>query len=237
VRVVLAVVGVAIAGLGIGYLGATRVLFPAPAPPGDMVEVPDVRGLTIDEAVRGFDEAGLELGDLEEMRHPAIDSGRIVGQAPLPGQLARPGASARLTVSLGPERRNVPEVTGLRADRALGVLEASGLQVRVDSVEHPSPRGRIVGVEPAEGTALTLPGEVAVTVSLGPPNVEMPSLLRLPVEAARDSLAVLGLEVGEVDEVFRFGRDQGRVVGQEPPAGTVLERGATVTLQIGRRGG
>jgi beta-lactam-binding protein with PASTA domain len=46
----------------------------------------------------------------------------------------------------------------------------------------------------------------------------------------------LGLVVREVEEVFRFGRDQGIVVEQEPAGGTELERGAAVRLAVGRRG-
>jgi beta-lactam-binding protein with PASTA domain len=38
-----------------------------------------------------------------------------------------------------------------------------------------------------------------------------------------------------VEEVFRFGRDQGRVVAQDPPPGVELERGTPVRLVVGRR--
>jgi beta-lactam-binding protein with PASTA domain len=43
--------------------------------------------------------------------------------------------------------------------------------------------------------------------------------------------------VAEVEEVFRFGRDQGRVVEQDPATETELQRGSAVRLTIGRRGG
>jgi serine/threonine-protein kinase len=228
---------VSVGGLGLGYVLATAALFPAPAPPGELLEVPDVRGRAADDAVGSLADARLEVGPLEYLRHPTADSGTVVGQAPLPGQLARPGAAARLTVSLGPERRTIPSVTGLRADRALDVLVSTGLQVRVDSVEDGRPRGQIVAVSPAEGTAISLPGDVRVTVSLGPATVTMPELLGLAVEAARDSLGMLGLQLAEVEEIFQFGRNQGRVVGQEPPAGAELDRGAEVRLVVGRRGG
>lgn len=229
--------GVALGGLLLGYLTATRIVFPAPAPPDDLVEVPDTRGRSLDQALELFTEAGLELGDLEEMQHPEADSGTVVGQAPLPGQLARPGSTARLTVSLGPERRNVPEVEGLRADRARDLLQSTGLVVQIDSVEDTRPRGRVVSISPGPGTEVALPHSVRLTVSLGPPTVTMPSLLGLSLAEARDSIATLGLEVLEVDEVFQFGRNQGRVVGQEPPEGVELERGEGVRLEVGRRGG
>ena len=46
----------------------------------------------------------------------------------------------------------------------------------------------------------------------------------------------LGLVVADVEEVFRFGRDQGLVVEQEPASETELRRGGSVRLKVGRRG-
>ena len=228
--------GVSLAGLMFGYLTATQLLFPAPPPPGELHTVPDTRGMTVAEAEAAILESGLESGELDRLSHPTVDSGRVVGQAPLPGQLAAPRRPVRLTVSLGAERGRVPEVMRLRADRAESVLEATGLVVQVDSVESRLPRGRVVAVLPVEGTEVTLPSEVRLTVSLGPPTVLTPVLLGLSERQARDTLAALGLTVTSVEEVFRFGRDQGRVVGQEPPPDRRLERGDGVRLLVGRRG-
>jgi len=229
--------GVSVAGGLLGYLVATLFLFPAPPPPPELLEVPDLRGQGLPEATAAAESAGLALGSVEYLSHPRADSGAVLGQSPLPGQLAFPGDSVRVTLSLGAERRTVPSVSGLRADRAVVLLQATGFSVTVDSVESDEPRGRILRVSPAEGEALTLPGEVALRVSLGPPTVPMPDLLGMQEEEARDSLNILGLTVSEVEEVFRFGRDQGRVVSQDPPAGEAMERGRAVRLVVGRRGG
>jgi serine/threonine-protein kinase len=234
---VLRVLGIAAAGLFVGYLTAVLVLFPSPGPPRDLRPLADLRNRPIAEATQLLAEAGLAQGAIRSLRLPGVDSGRVLGQSPLPTQLVREGDTVSLVVSLGPERRDVPEVRRLRADRAVDLLLATGFEVRVDSVDSPLARGRIVEIEPAEGTPLELPGEVSVTVSLGPPTVRMPFVLGLLEEEARDTLSVLGLEVVEVEEVFRFGRDQGRVVTQDPAEDSELERGSEVRLQIGRRGG
>lgn len=229
--------GVGVVGLVVGYLFAVFVLFPAPGPPRDLRPAPDLRDRSVVAATTLLEDAALVAGDVRTLRHPSVDSGRILGQSPLPGQLARSGDTVDFVVSLGPERRPVPEVSRLRGDRAVDLLVATGFQVAVDSVDSPVARGRVVDIQPAEGTAMVLPARVALTVSRGPPTVRMPFVLGLLEEEARDTLGVLGLEVVEVEEVFRFGRDQGRVVTQDPAEGTELERGADVRLQIGRRGG
>ena len=235
-RFVLGVLGLAVLGFGGGWLLATRVVFPGPPPPGDLHEVPDVYGLLLEEAVGRLVEGGLALGTIDRFRHPSADSGVVVGQAPLPGQLARPGAAVRVSVSTGRERRPVPDVARMRGDRARTVLEAAGFQVTVDSVESDLPRGRVVRLEPEAGADLPLPGEVRVTVSTGPARIPMPLVLGMTEAAARDTLVAAGLVVSEVENVFRFGADQGRVVGQDPAAETVLERGSAVRLVVGRRG-
>lgn len=226
----------ALAGLGLGYLFATWVLFPPPPPPGDLYEVPDVQGLDLDGAAARLDEAGLSLGTVEFLRHPRADSGTVVGQAPVAGQLATPDAPVRVTLSQGSERQPVPDLLGLRGDWAANVLHATGFEVSVDSVEAQDPRGRVLEIDPAPGTELALPGEVVLRVSKGPARVAMPSLVGMEEAAARDTLGVLGLVIGRVDEIFRFGRDQGVVVEQAPPADTLVDRGSAVRIGIGRRG-
>lgn len=234
VRVAAIVAGTLLAGFGFGWLFATQLLFPAPPPPGDLYEVPDVRGVLVEDARARLDEAGLALGEVHELHHPLADSGAVVGQAPIPGQLARPGHPVRVTLSRGPERRPVPEVARVGADWARNVLEAAGFEVTVDSVEADEPAGSILEVSPPVGTVLAVPGEVTLRVSLGPPGFPMPSLLGMAEREARDTVEALGLHLSEVEEVFRFGRDRGIVVEQSPPADTVVEVGSTVRFSVGR---
>ena len=227
----------AVVGFGGGWLVATQILFPPAPPPGDLVEVPELRGITLDRARAQLADAGLELGDVDGLRHPGLDSGVVVGQGPLGGQLATPGAPVRVTISLGPLRQAVPDVSKLLGERAVRVLEATGFRVSVDSAYSDQPAGMVVAMQPAPGTVLPVPADVSITLSRGPALVAMPYLLGVPQEAALDSLSVLGLGVAAVDTVFRFGRDQGLVVEQSPPADSLLLRGARVRLSVGRRGG
>lgn len=229
--------GAVLLGGGGGYLYATQVMFPAPElATGEFEEIPDLRGLELGEARELLAERGLDVGSVDSIRHPEAPERRILGQSPLPGQLGLPGGSVELTVSLGPERRAVPDVSRLRGDRALTVLRTTGFEVTVDSIEAWVPQGRVVGTRPEAGAMVALPGEVTMTVSLGPPMVTMPNLLGLQEERAREVLDSLGLAVGEVETAFRFGFSQGEVLEQFPRADSLVARGAEVRLVIGRRG-
>lgn len=224
-------------GTGVGYVYATQVVFPGPVVEVDEYRtVPDLRGMTLDEAGAALQEARLELGRVDSIRHPEVDEGRILGQTPLRGQLALPWGGIEVTLSLGPERRPVPDVTRLVASRAVTVLEATGFEVEVDSVEADVTAGRVVETLPAAGEEVTIPAVVHMTVSLGPPLVELPDLVGMQEEQARALLDSLGLEVGEVDTAFRFGFSQGQVLEQSPEAGEEIPRGSAVRLVVGRRG-
>ncbi|MDX1567710.1 MAG: PASTA domain-containing protein [Longimicrobiales bacterium] len=223
-------------GGGAGYLLATRVLFPVPEPPEEMTEVPNLHGLTRGEALALARDARLIPMAVDSVSHPTLAAGSVVGQRPVPGQRVLPGDSLRLTMSLGPESRPVPDVYRVRGDRARAVLEATGFTVVPDSVESEYPRGTVLSLEPEPGTEVTLPGEVQMTVSLGPPRVEMPLLLGLEEEEALGRVDSLGLVVAEVSTRFRFGLDQGLVIEQDPDPGTLVERGAPVSIVVGRRG-
>lgn len=222
-------------GGGSGYLFATRVLFPVPEGPDELVEVPSLHGRSAAEARQLLEERRLSAGSVDSLRHPTADEGTVLGQSPLPGQKALPGTQVRITVSQGADRRPLPEVLGLQADRARSLLEATGFAVEVDSVEAEEPRGSVIHQDPEGGTPVLVAGAVRLRVSLGPPMVEVPDLMGLPEEQAVETIRSLGLVLSEVRTVFRFGRDRGIVVEQDPTPGTRVDRGTAMVVVVGRR--
>jgi len=235
-RVVAAGAAVILFGWLFGYLLSTRVLFPAPPPPGDLFEVPDLRGMALATARERLAGARLTLGAIDSLEHPSVAEMFILGQSPLPGQVARAESPVRVTVSLGPQRRAVPDVLNLDADRARIVLQTSGFLVSTDTMESELARGRVIEVFPPPDSVVPLPARVTILVSAGPPIVTMPLVLGLEEQAAIMLLDSLGLVVSDVEEVFRFGRDQGLVVEQEPASDMQLQRGTEVRIKVGRTG-
>ena len=220
---------------GLGYVVATRVLFPAPAPLPNLLGVPDLTGLDLEDAAGRAAAAGLAPGAVDSMYHPSAATGSVLGQSPLPGQLALPGAAIEFAISLGPEHRAVPDVIGQHEQRARILLGANGFSVAVDSVEHAEPAGEVIGMEPEAGAAVTLPFEVQLAISLGPPVVEMPLLLGLTEPEAFLLLDSLGLFVTEIELDALVGMEAGVVIEQDPPPANTVEVGSEVRLVIGDR--
>jgi hypothetical protein len=223
-------------GMGGGYLYAAKSVFATEqAGPVEFVTVPGLIGLTVDAAARQLQEAGLTLGEVDSIRHPRATAGGIVGQAPFQGQLALRDAPVDVAVSLGPEVRPLPDVTRIRGDRALTVLETSGFQVTVDSVQSQVAAGQVISTDPRPGTRLSLPAQVRMTVSLGPPLVAVPDLIGLTEDQARARLLEVGLSVGEIELESRFGFGQGDVLRTFPEADAMIPQGSPVRLVVRRR--
>ncbi|MXW17843.1 MAG: PASTA domain-containing protein [Gemmatimonadetes bacterium] len=220
-------------GLGSGYFVSTTWLFPSPEPPPAPQGVPDLRGSPLAGAMALLADSGLTAGRVDSIRHPLAPAGSVIGQNPLPGRTALPGAEVHVTMSMGPEIRSVPDVTRLRGERAAATLEAGGFLVQVDTVESQAPAGRIVAIDPPPGTETTMPGSVRLQVSQGPPTFPMPSLLGFGELEARSLLAALGLTVSEIDRRYSI-LNVNRVFGQNPAPSANVGAGTRVRLIVGQ---
>lgn len=230
----LGAVVIAAALFGGGYLLASQWIFPATAADGsaDLVEVPELVGLTSEEARSALEEAGLSFRLGSEVPDPEAPEGAVLAQSPLPGQYARPGAPVALTLSLGPERRLVPDLRGLSGRQGRIVLERLGFDVSTDSTGSRVERGRVVATRPAAGEELELPAEVTLVLSQGPQVVEVPDLTGVHVDDVRRRLDEAGLALGEVRYDPEAYAAPGRVVGQSPSPGYALRVGGRVSVRV-----
>lgn len=164
-RQILAVVGLAFL---IGYAFTALLLFPGWGR-GTIVAVPDVRGRSFAQAERRIERAGLVLERGTTLVHPTVPRGAVLAQVPLPGQETSRGDAVRITLSAGPDRRAVPDVSMLTGEQAHLALARTGYQVEVQTVPDNRPAGRVVAVQPAAGTVLPVAGRVLLQLSAGPP--------------------------------------------------------------------
>ena len=74
---------------------------------------------------------------------------------------------------------------------------------------------------------------MTITVSGGPGDAAVPAVAGMPQDEAEQALEDAGFKT-RVERVFSDDVRNGRVIGTSPPAGTTLERGSEVTLQVSR---
>ena len=127
----------------------------------------------------------------------------------------------------------VPLVEGLREQQAVEQIESVGLEADVE--EQPSTeveRGIVIEQSPKEGTQVSKGSTVTITVSSGPKQVEVPSLVGLDYEDAVDALNELGLKASRL-EVFSQ-KPVGQVTGQDPKTGVIVDEGSEVEVRVSK---
>ncbi|MBI4513316.1 MAG: PASTA domain-containing protein [Gemmatimonadetes bacterium] len=231
-KALLLALGTSMVGLLVGYSVSVFVLFPGERIPGGLVPVPDLTGREREEARRLVEERGLLYVETDTLHHPSVPAGRVVAQDPLADQWAVGGAEVRVTVSLGPARRPLPNVVGLRHEVATLALSQAGFEAVLSWVDAQAAVGEVVGTRPAPGTPLELPAEVTVLVSAGPEQVVVPDLVGRSLAEARSALQRLGLRLGRVMTDPGSDAAPGTVLAQTPLPGTGASRGDSISLAV-----
>jgi beta-lactam-binding protein with PASTA domain len=203
---------------------------------GSTVDVPDVVGLTLEDAVRRLDSLGLEgrQGDVRTDReHPA---GIVVIQNPLAGHAVKKGRRVYLTVSGGEEAVIVPSVRGRTLRDATFLLERTGL--RLGEVSHaPSeeyPVNTIIEQGYAPGAKARKDARVDVTVSLGPVDlsVAVPDLIGKTLSEAKKMIEGAGITIGNITYIPSPDLLPNTVIEQFPHAGELVEAKQAVDLVV-----
>jgi eukaryotic-like serine/threonine-protein kinase len=101
------------------------------------VAIPDLSGLTVQEASDAALHAGLDLNIQNRFYSTTVPAGRILSQAPAPGSEVRKGWQVRVVESLGPQQVTIPDVVGEPVRQATMDLRRNqldlGTQVHLDA--------------------------------------------------------------------------------------------------------
>ena len=231
---------VATLGAGaLGYLGVQLFLLPETLAESRVHRVPDLTGESIEDATGDGRSAGYEVVATGRQYSDRVDRGDVIYQIPPPGSYLAAGDTLFVLVSLGEQETRIPDLMGLDLDAARAILGQLG--VGVAGVRRAAselvPQNLIVSSDPPAGTLVEEDTAVMLTLSRGGAMVDMPDVRGLPQTAARDTLEIFGLTVGEVTSVGAdtVGTASAQVVvtGQEPGPGRRIATGSAVRLQLG----
>ncbi|MEV5796412.1 Stk1 family PASTA domain-containing Ser/Thr kinase [Streptomyces collinus] len=196
----------------------------------EVVKVPDVRGVPLAKARARLKAAGLEPGLVNRAFSDSVTRGSVVGTDPETGTERHAGSAIALLVSKG-RSVGVPDVTGEDLDSARQDLEGAGLKVRVlgQQVHSDFDKGQVAQQSPANGQAAE--GDtVTLTLSLGPPMVEVPDVVGSSVDDATKQLEGAGFKVEKDRGLLGLFGDTVRK--QSVDAGQKAPKGSTITITI-----
>ena len=133
----------------------------------DQVEVPDLVGMSQDQARSALKAVGLELGNVTTVDSDK-DKDRIVSQDPETGAKVKKGTTIAVSISTGKAAQvEIPTVVGISREDAEAQLKALGLTVTVEEVSGSQPSGQVTAVEPGEGSKVDKNSTVKLKVSKG----------------------------------------------------------------------
>ena len=209
---------------------------------GVEVEVTDVRGMVVAEALPILAAQDLHLVVIDSTYSDKVPFGTIVEQDPKPMSHAKHGRAVYVTINATTKRQVlVPNLQDMSYRQAEATLH--GLGLRVDTVYDYKPsayRDLVLDVKRngesvTPGTKLPVGTLVRLVVGkgMGEEEVEVPSVVGLTLQEARSTLLSYRLIVGAVsyDEPAAEGVAQ-YVYLQTPCAGATVVEGDAVTLKL-----
>lgn len=202
------------------------------------VTVPNLIGLSVQDATNVLKQAGLRLVVDKFVASTDIPANQILLQTPTAGLGARPNAVVTVDVSGGTNTVRVPDVIGDEQGAATKLLSAAPLNFVVTVVVEASEVievGRVIRTEPLGDTAVAPGSAITVYVSIGKATIEVPSVVGLPGSTANSQLTQLGLIVTVLEQLVAAGDPTaGTVVAQSIARATKVEPGSTITITVAR---
>jgi len=202
--------------------------------------VPPLSGQTEGAAMNMITEYGWNVLPIMESSLD-IPAGSVIRTDPPEGSSLRSGGDMTFYISSGPPPVPLPDIVGLKADRAKELLLEKGLEVGDEVLEYDDniPEGNVIRFEVREQPTLAVGEEVVpgtiinLVVSQGATPIDVPNLICLSVTEAETKLREAGLKMNRADTAFSEA-PQGSIAEQAPAFGEQLSPGRAVTVKISR---
>ncbi|RHB51173.1 Stk1 family PASTA domain-containing Ser/Thr kinase [Exiguobacterium sp. AM39-5BH] len=195
--------------------------------------VPDVVGMTADEATTELETAGFVV-ETTERASDNIATGDVISQTPKAGRKPKRGTTVTLVVSAGKETVAMPDVEGLSqsaAERTLKDLDFTDIEIQSEASETVE-SGDVISQSIAPGNEV-IPSEETVTlvVSTGSNKVELANLAGYTFEEATTYAEQNSLKIVKRDE-YSTSVPANQIIRQLPTAGTAVDPGTELTVIV-----
>lgn len=197
----------------------------------ETVKVPNVKSLPLATAKKELKNSGLAPGMVTKRFSETVDKGSVIGTDPRAGFTRKAGSAVALVVSKG-RPVEIPDVRGDSEADATEELEDAGLKVEIapTRVHSDEDKGDVVKQSPAQNKTVAEGDTVTLTISKGPPMVEVPDVTGMSVDEAKEELESAGFEVDEDRGLLGIFGDT--VKKQSVDGGDKAPKNSTITITI-----
>lgn len=199
------------------------------------VEMPDVVGLTRDEAQQKLEGAKLKFEVASEEYNTDVEENHIISQDPTYVEgynRVKQGSTVKVVVSKGTEKTKVPKVIGMSKDDAIEAIEDAKLKAEI--VEEASKKieeGYVISQETDANTEVNAGETIKIHVSTGTEKVTVPGVIGKSQDEAKKALQDLGFVV-TVTTTEDSSKDNGVVLKQSLDEGKTVEKGSAITITV-----
>ncbi|GAA4796057.1 Stk1 family PASTA domain-containing Ser/Thr kinase [Streptomyces ziwulingensis] len=201
------------------------------------VDVPDVGGLTYEEAEKALKDKGFDVEKKTQESTETPDT--VLSQSPEAGSSQEKGSPVVLTVARQTAQVTVPDVRGQTPDAAKQLLEAKGLVLGSQTTEESTAQeeGKVFEQSFAPGTDIDRGSTVDIKIAKKPAEEQkfaMPKVTDMTVAEAKNVLSQAGLALERIQGAQD---DNAKVVASSPTEGAEVKKGDKVTLVALAQGG
>ena len=158
------------------------------------VNMPNIAGMDYAEAKGLLNKNGLRVIRENDQYSMTVPKGEVIAQSTSAGKRLMTGDIVYVSISMGVEQTNVPNVQYLERQNAISALQSAKLNYTVKEEESDTVREGLVIQQSVEaGSIVDVKTNVIITVSLGK-LADMPSLVGTTLNKARSEMAALGFE-------------------------------------------
>lgn len=203
------------------------------------VDLPNVVGLSKEEAQLQIEEAKLKYEVDKEEYDKEVPEGFIISQDPPYSDKyhsVKQGSTVKVVISKGTEKAIVPKVVGMKKDEAIEALEKANLKAEViEETSKTVEAGYVISQEIEENTEVSAGDSIKIHVSTGTgiKQVTMISVVGKTEEQAKSELEGIGLKV-TVGYEENTSKDSGIVLKQSIDTGKVIDEGTTVSITVNK---
>ena len=216
-----------------GTLGVLSITNPAE------VEMPNVVGMSKEEAQKEIEAAKLKFEIEKEEYNKDVPEGYVISQDPTYMERfnkVKEGSTVSVVVSKGQEKTTVPNVKGKEKEEAIKLLEDAKLKVEViEETSKTVKEGFVISQETAPDEEAFAGDTVKIHVSTGTgiKEVTVVSVIGQSEVNAKSTLEGLGLKVNVAYEEDTA-KDNGVVLKQSIDSGKKIDEGTTITITVNK---
>lgn len=197
------------------------------------IEVPDLRGMTIEEAQEALNKLGLGIKNTGSVSSDEYKEGQIVSQEIDPKKKVTEHTTIGVTVSSGKGSVSIPSVVGERDSDAVDILEDEGFKAnKTYTYSSDVENGYVISQTPESGAQGKEGDTITITISQGPEAVTVPDVKNTykSEEQAKDLLK--DNFVVSVKTAYSDSFPAGIVMDQSIEAGKKVEKGTAITITV-----